>query len=326
LSLYPRSWLLVESDAMFKFLQNHFSTSGKAIANDNLPPAPAPRRPPGVPPFGVTDLAPVPEAWRIGPPDFVGIASGKAGTSWWYQLLLDHPAIVPNRRQVKEVFYFYHFGYQGLSPEAIEIYRQTFARPEGALCGEWSPGYLTHPLALDYLAEAAPEAKLLALVRNPVDRVISALNMEYARPNRAFNLQGEQEYLFRTLSLFPRVVFNSFLCLHFQHLSKLFDRSQLLVLQYEQCKMDPAAEIARTYRFLGLDDSYVPAQLHQPVNALPYVLPKPNATERARLAEYFVDDVRAFVKQFPQINLELWPDFGLDTGHAARVQWQVDRA
>jgi hypothetical protein len=48
-------------------------------------------------PFSLDELKPLPEGWRVGEPDFVGVAAVKAGTSWWYSLLLDHPQIVENR-------------------------------------------------------------------------------------------------------------------------------------------------------------------------------------------------------------------------------------
>ena len=55
-------------------------------------------------PFTLDDLKKVQQGWHIGPPDFVGVASGSAGSSWWYSLLLQHPQIVPNRLNMKELF------------------------------------------------------------------------------------------------------------------------------------------------------------------------------------------------------------------------------
>ncbi len=45
-----------------------------------------------------------------------------------------------------------------------------------------------------------------------------------------------------------------------------FDRSQVLVLQFERCVQDPAAELRRTYEFLGADPvDHVPATLRERV-------------------------------------------------------------
>jgi hypothetical protein len=251
-------------------------------------------------PFESKDLPPAPQGWKVGPPDFVGIASGKAGTTWWYQLLIEHPSVEPNRLNRKELCYFYHFGYRGISSDAIGVYRQAFAAPSGSICGEWSPGYLNYPV---------PEVKLLAIVRNPVDRILSAQSMQLSKRAKFMNLKGDRAYIYRTFSIFQEVTFHSLLYEPFQRLLNTFDRSQLLVLQYEKCKKDPLSEIAKTYRFLGLDDSYIPASLNRKVNVGSYVLPKFDPKERALLADYFSEDVKSFVKLFREIDLSLWPDF-----------------
>src|SRR5258708_7715376 len=118
-------------------------------------------------PFEKKDMDKVPEGWKTSGPHFVGIGSGKAGTSWWYHLLLQHPEIKPNLLRTKELQYFCHFGPAGMDSVAIENYRQAFAAPENSICGEWSPIYLSYPLAMDHLAVSAPETKLLAIIRNP---------------------------------------------------------------------------------------------------------------------------------------------------------------
>ncbi len=260
-------------------------------------------------PFVTGDMHPLPRGWKTGPPAFVGVASGKAGTSWWYTLLLAHPRVKPNRLREKELCYFYHYGYRGLDSEAISTYRQAFAAPEDSLCGEWSPGYLAFPLAVDYLAEAAPEAKILVIVRNPVDRFLSSLNQSLAVHTPFLGLRGDRAAVLRKFSLFPAAISHSRWYESSCRLLRLFDRKQLLVLQYEKCKNDPGIEIAKTYRFLGLDESFVPPNLPQRVNVRPYVVPRLRVEERVRLARYFADDVRAFAGLFPEIDLSLWPEF-----------------
>lgn len=260
-------------------------------------------------PFESKDLLSVPGSWEVGPPDFVGVASGKAGTTWWYRLLMEHPSVKPNRLNRKELSYFYHFGYHGISSHEIDIYRQAFAAPSDCICGEWSPGYLNYPLAVDNIAKAAPDAKLMAIIRNPVDRVLSAENQQLSKRAKYMNLKGDRAYIYKTFSIFQNVIFHSLLYASFERLLENFNRSQLLLLQYEKCKMNPASEIGKTYRFLGIDDSYVPNSLNRKVNMRPYVVPKLDRHERTLLTDYFLKDVNSLVKLFPEIDLSLWPDF-----------------
>ena len=257
-------------------------------------------------PFEVQDLLSVPENYRFGPPGFVGIGCPKAGTSWWYRMLLEHPSIISNRLKTKELCFLQHFTYYGFGSEAIETYTQAFAAPDGCICGEWSTGYLHYPLAIEHLAQAAPDTKLLAIVRNPVDRFLSEVNQQSSVRQRWLKVEGP--YVVDRL-IFLMAIHHNLLTSPFERLLKVWDRSQLLVLQYEQCTRDPASEIARTYCFLGLDDTYTPESLNRKVNVRPYTVPKLTPNERLVLADYFAEDVCAFANLFPEIDLSLWPDF-----------------
>jgi len=168
---------------------------------------------------------------------------------------------------------------------------------------------LNFPFAVDYLAKTAPETKILAIVRNPVDRVLSAQNQQLSKRAKFMNLKGSRAYIYKTFSIFESVIFNSFLYSPFKQLLRNFDRDQLLLLQYERCKMDPAAEIAKTYRFLGIDDAYIPKSLKREVNKSVYLIRKPQEYQRGLLADYYREDVNSFVNLFPGIDLSLWPDF-----------------
>ena len=260
-------------------------------------------------PFTPAELAQVPAGWRPRMPDFVGVGYGKAGTSWWYRLIVAHPSVAPNRLHTKELQYFYHFGSTGIPREAIALYHQAFAAPEGKLCGEWSPGYLCYPLAMAYLAEAAPAAKILVIVRNPIDRMLSAVNQIYSARLPALGLQGSAATLFEKHSAFPETVWSGLLMPHFAQLYSLFKPEQTLVLQYEKCKADLLGELARTYRFLGLDAEFVPQRPAQPVNRKDYAVAPFSPEQRAHLARYFAADVRQFAETYGLIDLTLWQDF-----------------
>ena len=259
-------------------------------------------------PFEPRDLHAVPEGYRIGTPDFVGIGAGRSGTTWWYRLLLEHPSIKPNRLAEKELSFFFHFGCHGIDADAISTYRQAFAAPYNCLCGEWTPGYLCYPFALDYLAASVPDAKLMAIVRNPIDRMLSALNHRARLPYGALRLKGTRSYLYRTFSVLQVVVAHSMYADAFRRVLNRFDRAKLLVLQYEQCVREPVAQIAKTYRFLGVDDSFAPSSLGRRFNAAPCG-ERPAPAERAMLADWFRDDVQAFASMFPEVDLSLWSDF-----------------
>ena len=105
-------------------------------------------------------------------PDFAIIGARKAGTTFLYNLLIRHPLVQP--AAVKEVHYFDNL----IEEEDAEWYRQCFPRPRyedgrRTITGEATPDYLAHLLAPERMARLVPEARLIALLRNPVERAYS---------------------------------------------------------------------------------------------------------------------------------------------------------
>jgi len=108
-------------------------------------------------------------------PDFVILGAQKSGTTTLYTQLARHPAVFPALR--KEVHYF------DASPRPIEWYRAFFPRRRAmearaanvgnAVTGEATPFYLFHPSAPARLRAAVPHARLLVVLRDPVERAVS---------------------------------------------------------------------------------------------------------------------------------------------------------
>lgn len=263
-------------------------------------------------PYVAADLAPLPEGWQAGPPDFVAIGCGRAGSSWWWSLLQQHPAIVRSRIGGKELHFFQHFGWDGPDPASIALYREAFATPPGAICGDGSFNYLTHPMAVDHLWQAAPDTKLIAIVRNPVDRFISVYDRFLRIRLEWLGLRDERAHVQRMYSLWCEAVTHCRLADGIRAVQRRWDPSRVLVLQYEQCRRDPLPQLARTFEFLGVDASFAPADVARPVNREDHVVAEPDAAGRARIAELFADDVEQTVRLWPQIDPSLWKDFRKD--------------
>jgi hypothetical protein len=259
-------------------------------------------------PFLERDMLKVPAGHRVGAPDYVGVATAKAGTSWWHSLLLEHPAVYANRLATKELSYFTQMGMAPMTEERIATYRLAFAAPPGGICGEWSPGYMMHPFALENLAAAAPDTKVLVLIRNPVDRAVSSMNQRLNSQAKALDLSRAQQYNYLTYLVFPYIL-GVTVGAGLKRLFATFPREQVLVLQYERCAADVAGELAKTYRFLGIDPDFKPQNPTRKVNAKRYVIDKPKSEERQRLAQWFAEDVALTKELVPDLDLSLWRDF-----------------
>jgi Sulfotransferase domain len=230
-----------------------------------------------------------------GAPDFIGIGVQKAGTSWWYRLILRHPAASHRADIHKERHFFTRFGTESFTPSDVADYHGWFPHAPGTITGEWTPAYFDCPWAPFLAAEAAPKAKLLLILRDPIERFRSGL--AHQTRHNGDHVGSHQ----------MRAIERSLYADHLRRWQSQFGAEQMLVLQYEACATRPAEELARTYAFLGVDPEFVPPQLRTAINKTTTAkagLP-PDAV--IRLREIVGPDVEAVAKLVPSLDLSLWP-------------------
>jgi Sulfotransferase domain len=241
--------------------------------------------------------------WPVGPPDFVGVGAQRCGTTWWWRLLCDHPRIeVP---QAKELHFFDSYFGREFTATDVDAYHQLFHRRAGSLIGEWTPRYMHDFWTAPLLHAAAPDTKLLVLLRDPMARYRSGLRHELPKIRRS--LRRRRRRLVGALDA-NDALSRSLYHRQLERLLEHFDRGQLLVLQYERCTEDPGGELRRTYEFLGVDPAdHVPPFLTESVGRSPR--PRAQATDAATAAAHEIvrrdaSDLKALV---PDLDLELWP-------------------
>jgi hypothetical protein len=230
------------------------------------------------------------------PPTFVGVGAQKCGTSWWFSLIAQHPEVVATAGAEKEAHFFDRFWADPSDDAMVAEYHALFARPAGTIAGEWTPRYMFDPWTPPLLATAAPAAKLLVLLRDPVDRfgtgLTHSLTHDRLRP-----------HAMTATDAFNRGLYGS-------QLRRLFDTwpaDQVLVLQYERCVDDTAAELARTFRFIGADPAFVPDDLTERVRETTVARTAvPDHLEAALRAAY-QPDLELLVGLAPDIDLSRWP-------------------
>lgn len=268
--------------------------------------------------------SPVPEGWSTGPPDFVGVGAQRAGTSWWYGLVTEHPAVekpsamrkrlrlrerpsasdyvpAPSEGALpKELHFFESFAGRELTSDDIALYHRFFPRPSGSLAGEWTPRYMHDFWTPALLRTAAPNARLLVLLRDPVERFRSGLAQEW----RTARARGGDVSAMAWNDAVERCRYAT----QVRHLLEHFHADQMLVLQYERCTRDPRSALRRTFEFLGLDPEQLPAN-HLEVNGGRTKKPYLSPAFRESLVTALRQDIDRLGALVPDLDLELWPDF-----------------
>ena len=177
-------------------------------------------------------------------PNFLVIGAHRAGTSLLHhKVLLPHPEVyVPAER--KEVHYFDRYYARGL-----DWYR-TYFPPEPMAgrfkaIGEVTPDYLTTLEVPGRIHQLLPGCRLIAILRNPVDRAWSWY--QHARRSR-----NEGRDFERFIAEDPNALGGGLYHQHLQRYLALFPRQQLLVVIYEELVDNPGRELDRLAAFLEI--------------------------------------------------------------------------
>jgi hypothetical protein len=237
---------------------------------------------------------PCPDGWTTGAPTFVGAGTQRSGTTWWHHLVTSHPDV--HEGPIKELRFFDGYWRREFSDADAQRYARFFPRPPGRQVGEWSPGYVSHFWIPALLRRAAPDAKVLVLLRDPVERYRSGLALQ-SETRRAS--QASASAAFR-LGCYAT---------HLDQLFASFPREQVLVQQHESCVRDARTALARTYAFLGVDDTFVPADLTTPRNQSKSSKATLPGHERKTLARAYRWEVDRLTDLVPGFDRSLWPNF-----------------
>jgi hypothetical protein len=250
-------------------------------------------------------------------PTFLIIGAARSGTTALYNYIRQHPRVFMS--PVKETNFFAYEGetlsvrgpgadYINNSITDLATYQALFEdAPPGAERGEASPLYLFSEKAPGRIREHVPDVRLIAVLRNPVDQAFS--HYLYARRQCIEPLDSFVDALAvqeqrKKENWQPLFSYSEFPRYHAQ-LSRyysLFPRDHIEVFLYEDFSKDPLKVISRIFRFIGVEDDFVPDLSYrpniggQPKSALfQNLIMKPHAPVRM-MTKWMSDDLRAYIR------------------------------
>lgn len=239
------------------------------------------------------------------------IGAQRCGTTYLYKILDSHPEVCMAKPVKPEPKYFMNPGTAG---KGYETYLRTYFSNAGkaAWLGEKSTSYIECDEAAIAIKRIIPDATLLVILRNPVERAIShyAFSCEHRlesydierairdEPFRKDNWRVEAKTSVNPFAYTERGKYAQYL----ERWEGLFGKDRLILLVAEQFIGNQSA-VAALYRRLGIDSQHVPESLAERVNA--------GSVESARNA--LSDDLRSFLREmFRPWNHKLEKRYGLD--------------
>lgn len=194
-------------------------------------------------------------------PNFFIVGTPKAGTTSLYHYLDEHPEIYMSPIKETNYFSYAEIREQGLYYNEEHVltadqYADQFAgvTNEKAV-GEASVSYLFYPSVPLKIKEFNPEAKIIVVLRNPVDRGFSHYLMDKRLGFVNLSLQDVISGKEKDVELFYQQYIT--IGCYYEQLKRyfdVFDRSQVKVLFYEDVIRNIDGVVKDIYNFLGVDD------------------------------------------------------------------------
>ncbi|MDJ0688715.1 MAG: sulfotransferase domain-containing protein [Xenococcaceae cyanobacterium MO_188.B32] len=206
-------------------------------------------------------------------PNFIIIGAPKSGTTSLYHYLNQHPQVFMSPKKEPKFFAFEEYsldfngpnkGVEQIKQSTVTTYSKYLKLFETAdkykAIGEASPIYLHNPTAPKKISQYLPKVKLIAILRNPIERLYSDWKHQVRmgwEPEKNF-LQAlkkwekrEKENWLPYLNYFPKGLYYENLSRYFN----LFEAEQIKVVLYEDLKSDANKLMRDLFHFLEIDEN-----------------------------------------------------------------------
>lgn len=201
------------------------------------------------------------------------VGAQRSGSTYLYEMLDSHPQVSMIRPVRPEPKFFMN---KELVERGKDYYEETYFpenKPGTKYFGEKSTSYIESPEAARRIKEFYPDARILMILRDPVMRAYSNYRFSVAHSLEPLSfaeaLTAEQDRIRVakfTTSVTPYAYRKRGNYIgYIESYLEVFDASQLCVLIFEEFAND-LDSVQRLYRWLDIDDGFVPPSLHEVVN------------------------------------------------------------
>jgi|APSaa5957512535_1039671.scaffolds.fasta_scaffold63227_2 hypothetical protein len=238
-------------------------------------------------------------------PNFLIIGTAKSGTTSLFEHLIKHPSIFPPLAQQPNYFTSHYqkseSWYRSFFPSIIRKNIIQNVKKQKFLTGEASTQYYWYPHAAKRVKSLLPNAKIILLLRNPIDRSYSQYQMEFTKGNEELTsfedaielenerIQDEYKKMLQDKNYYSKkytiqsYITKSIYVNYIEEWLKYFPKEQFLFLNSEEFNSDTSKVYKKTLNFLGVSE--IDFKKYDVFRAAKYS--EMNSNTRKKLSEFF---------------------------------------
>ncbi len=175
---------------------------------------------------------------------FLGIGAQKAGTTWLFRMLSQHPNIAfPHGKEI-------HYWNRQYPKHPPEDYLSKFISNTLAE-GEITPAYAFLPLeTIKQIHHHAPDLRIIYIIRNPIDRAWSSARMALVRAEMTFTEASDQWFIdhFNSQGSLLRGDYERSI----SNWTQVFNSDNLLILSFEDIHQSPQSLLEKCCQHIGV--------------------------------------------------------------------------
>ncbi|HUO83323.1 MAG TPA: sulfotransferase [Gammaproteobacteria bacterium] len=202
-------------------------------------------------------------------PNFLVVGATRSGTTSLHYYFQQHPQVFISPLKSTNFFLFLAQPDLATAPEtadprrrfpvrSLDEYQALFRGVHGhSAVGEVSPEYLARDGVAQEIQKHLPEARIIAILRNPVERAFASYLMQvsYGRENRSFDEVLDDEARQNVNPVDSRYLKGGFYALYIKPYIEHFDLERVAVFLHEELCADATGMMRRMFRFLDVDEN-----------------------------------------------------------------------
>jgi len=192
--------------------------------------------------------------------DFFIVGAPKAGTTSLYHYLDEHPQIEMSSQKEPDYFTDSAIQKQGMyygknRIDTLKKYEDLFKQKEGVFYGEGSVSYLFYKHVAEDIKKYNSKAKIIIMLRNPIDRAYSHYLMDYrlGLVNDSFKDIINKTSKHKNAHMFyQQYIEVSEYTEQVKRYLNVFDSDNILLIDYEDFKNNVSGTVDTVYSFLDV--------------------------------------------------------------------------